>query len=59
MINKLTVKQALERGILTRHSDRLGRFFNADLCGSVRFSTAGQALDAFLTACAKLNLPAE
>lgn len=35
-MNKITVKQALERGILRRHTDYLGRFFSADLCGSVR-----------------------
>lgn len=51
----MTIKQAIERGILTRHSDALGRFFNADLCGSVRFTTGRAALAAYAAACQRLN----
>lgn len=56
---RLTVKQAIQRGIITRFRDGLGIGYNADLCGSQRFPTGTLAVAAFVKACSRLNRPAE
>ena len=44
---RITTTQAIERGIITRHRDSLGSFYNADLCGERRFKTGLEALFSF------------
>lgn len=42
----MTPKQALERGVVTRHRDHTGTFHQADGQGEKRFKTVGEALAA-------------